>query len=82
MAGILPPNLGQIDDREMANSLQRLFELIDRLETRLTTCQADLATAQASLASLGELERAVDRNRDDIMRTRLHADQVVSGEQG
>ncbi len=67
---ILPPNLGQIDDRAMANSLQRLFELVDRLETRLSTCQADLATANASLATLTDLERAVDRNRDDIIRTR------------
>ena len=82
MTLILPPNLGQIADHDTANSLQRLFELVGRLETRLATCQADLTAANASLARLTELEQAVDRNRDDIMRTRLHADQVVSGETG
>ncbi len=79
---ILPPNLVQINDREMANSLERLFELVDRAETRLTSCQVDLDAARAQLARLTELEQAVSRNRDDIMRTRLHADQVVSGDTG
>lgn len=80
MTMILPPNLGQIADHDTANSLQRLFELVDRLQTRLASCQVDLAAANAELAKLADLERAVDRNRDDIMRTRLHVDQVVSGE--
>lgn len=79
---ILPPNVAQIEDRQMATSLERLFELVDRLETRLATCQVDLDAANAQLAKLTDLERAVDRNRDDIMRTRLRADLVVSGEQG
>ena len=79
---ILPPNLGQIDDHAMATSLQRLFELVDRLETRLATCQVDLAAATVELAKLTELEDSVNRTRDDIMRTRLHVDQVVSGETG
>ncbi len=80
MASLLPPNLGQIDDHETANSLQRLFELVDRLETQLATCQVDLDAATTELARLADLEQAVARTRDDIMRTRLHVDQVVSGE--
>ena len=50
-----PPELTRITDPALAATLQRLYELVDDLQTRLTVCQTDLATCQTAARAVPAL---------------------------
>jgi hypothetical protein len=65
---ILPPEVARITDSAIQQALVRLWELIDRLETDVASCEADLAAQQTELAKLPGLERQLKKQDDQLRR--------------
>ncbi len=65
---ILPPELTQIADTNLARSVERLYEQIGTLEGTLSTCQADLVSAQGELNRLSGLDTQIKKQDDRIRR--------------
>ena len=66
---MIPPELTRIQDPALAASIQRLYELIGDLDTRLKTSQADLTIAQRAVADVRTLERVVRQQAAEIQTT-------------
>jgi len=66
----LPPLLTQIEDPAIRSTVERLWELADRLQTRLEACEASLAAQNTTLARIPVLEQQLKKQDADLQRIR------------
>ena len=55
----IPPSVTRIQDRNAADGIVRLLELIDALDTRVTACEARLVTAEETTTIVPALQTEV-----------------------
>ncbi len=55
----VPPSVTRVQDRDAADAIVRLVELLDALDTRVTACEARLVTAEATTDTVPALQTEV-----------------------